>query len=236
MHAQHRSHPTVPLFRASVILAATLALSSCSGESDPSLETHVPVLSTMKNTHSQESTTNSGEPGSMDSGYIDKTLNDGAATWNFPLVYKDWTATPADAEGKSQLDHTNGCKFFANQNYSVTPEAGSDGDATKAQVTAWQSEIASSAIDPVFNSETSSDIRGIGNSSVETIRVNTTYNGQDGVPYRSTAWFRTFTTPEKPAAVSLHYVCPADAYNENDLKGLLDNTRLMNVKQSSMQQ
>ncbi|GAA4793917.1 hypothetical protein FRX94_12335 [Corynebacterium canis] len=232
MNAQHRRNRSTPALLASLAFAA-LALTACSAESDP--EATVPVLSTMRNTQSASGTTET-QSSNRTSGdtYIDQTLNGGAPAWNFPLVFENWTMAPRNDATTLRLDSDAGCSYTATQNPWTGDPKANDRDETQRQADEWKAKLAAETTDPVFTVADSSDVRGIGDSTVTTLRADATYTGADAKPGRSTTWFRTFATGTKPMTMTLEYTCPAEAYNEEDLNQLLENTRLMNVEHPSL--
>ncbi|MDO5076982.1 hypothetical protein [Corynebacterium sp.] len=229
MHAQRRRLRTASTLATSLVALATLTLAGCSAESDPA-EDNVPVLSTMKKTQSASSTSNAASSGT----YIDQTLNDGGPAWNFPLVFDGWTMAPRNEQNKLQLEHTNGCSYTATQQPFTSEGKSDDRAESQRQADDWKTALASESTDPVFTVEESTDIRGIGDTKVSTLRADATYTSADGQPKRSSAWFRTFASASKPMAMTLEYACPAEAYNETELNDLLENTRLMNVEHTTL--
>lgn len=235
MSTRARHIRPISITTASLIMLTSLALSSCSAESDPSLESRVPVLSTMRNTHSIPTSTSGMSPADgPQTADIDETLNGGAPAWNLPTEFEDWTTAPAEETSKQQLQKANGCTFTASERALDFTNTTGDYDATKNQVNEWQEKLGADAVDPVFTEEDSIDIQGSQNDKVDTIRVNTTYTASDGTGYRSATWVRAFMEAKTPTAVVLNYDCPSDKYNESELGRLLDNTRLQNVEHAAM--
>lgn len=132
-----------------------------------------------------------------------------------------------------QLTNDKGGQYTATQSAYPSPPAPGDRAATQEQTDRWIQDIQAKTTGMQHKTADSTEITASG-QPVQMMRTDAEYVGADGQNYRAVVWIRAFTQGTKPGFVSLTYATPTSSFSEEELKGMLEQTKLMNIESSQL--
>lgn len=154
-------------------------------------------------------------------------------SWMFPINQEGWNNnTEINQPGAMQLTNAEGCTFTATQNiYDNGLPAPDDRTATTMELDTWKNEINNRMDGATFDTRDTDEVTAEDGTAVTMVRTDSEYTSKaDGVQYKTTIWFRSFTQSTNPGFVTLNYGCPSPTYKDEDIAALVGNTHLTYIE------
>lgn len=219
-----------PLSVCALLAMGAISLAACGNQSGNDVDNSSQAQSSTSAAASSSETTSKKKEADLS---VDQSMGGGAAVWQFPVIFSGWKFGQLDQPGAMQLTNDKGGQYTATQSAYPSPPAPGDRAATQEQTDKWIQDIQAKTTGLQHKTADSTEITASG-QPVQMMRTDAEYVGADGRNYRAVVWIRSFTQGTKPGFVSLTYATPTSSFSEEELKGMLEQTKLMNIESSQL--